>query len=149
MNRVEKIIRECVGVKEFNYRVGDRVKVHVKVKEGDSERIQVFDGIIIAIRGSGVSRTFTVRKVSFGVGVERIFPVCSPNIEKIELVRSNKVRRAKLNYLKKLSGKAARLTEVEKSEKQEMANESNKLDNTATPTSASNTNTNVENISNK
>jgi large subunit ribosomal protein L19 len=149
MNRVEKIIRECVGVKEFNYRVGDRVKVHVKVKEGDSERIQVFDGIIIAIRGSGISKTFTVRKVSFGVGVERIFPVHSPNIEKIELVRSNKVRRAKLNYLKKLSGKAARLTEVEKSEKQEMANESNKLDNTATPTSASNTNTNVENISNK
>jgi large subunit ribosomal protein L19 len=149
MNRVEKIIRECVGVKEFNYRVGDRVKVHVKVKEGDSERIQVFDGIIIAIRGSGVSKTFTVRKVSFGVGVERIFPVCSPNIEKIELVRSNKVRRAKLNYLKKLSGKAARLTEVEKSEKQEMANESNKLDNTATPTPASNTNTNVENVSNK
>jgi len=79
----------------------------------------VFDGIIIAIKGSGISQTFTVRKVSFGVGVERIFPTNSPNIEKIELVKSNKVRRAKLNYLRSLSGKAARLTEIEKTEKKD------------------------------
>lgn len=101
------------SMKEFNFRVGDRVKVHVKVTEGDTERIQVFDGIIIAIRGSGVSKTFTVRKISYGVGVERIFPVNSPKIANIELVRSNKVRRAKLTYLRNLKGKAARLKELE------------------------------------
>ena len=119
MNKLDQIIKEYIKPKKFNYRVGDRVKVHVKVREGDNERIQVFDGIIIAIKGSGISQTFTVRKVSFGVGVERIFPTNSPNIEKIELVKSNKVRRAKLNYLRSLSGKAARLTEIEKTEKKD------------------------------
>lgn len=113
MNKIHKI-NEIMkdSIKEFNFRVGDRVKVHVKVTEGDTERIQVFDGIIIAIRGSGVSKTFTVRKVSYGVGVERIFPVNSPKIANIELVRSNKVRRAKLTYLRDLKGKAARLKEL-------------------------------------
>ena len=110
MNRIKEIMKEYE--KEFNFRVGDRVKVHIKVTEGDTERIQVFDGVIISIRGSGVSKTFTVRKVSYGVGVERIFPVNSPKIEKIELVRSNKVRRAKLTYLRNLKGKAARLKEL-------------------------------------
>lgn len=114
MNKIHKI-NEIMkdSMKEFNFRVGDRVKVHVKVTEGDTERIQVFDGIIIAIRGSGVSKTFTVRKISYGVGVERIFPVNSPKIANIELVRSNKVRRAKLTYLRNLKGKAARLKELE------------------------------------
>ncbi|MCX7641205.1 MAG: 50S ribosomal protein L19 [Elusimicrobiales bacterium] len=113
MNKMEKI-NEIVkdSIREFSFRVGDRVKVHVRVTEGDTERIQVFDGIIIAIRGSGVSKTFTVRKVSYGVGVERIFPVNSPKIANIELVRSNKVRRAKLTYLRDLKGKAARLREL-------------------------------------
>ncbi|MCX7905886.1 MAG: 50S ribosomal protein L19 [Elusimicrobiales bacterium] len=110
MHKINEIMRDYV--KEFKFKVGDRVKVHVKVSEGDTERIQVFDGIIIAIRGSGVSKTFTVRKISYGIGVERIFPVNSPKIANIELVRSNKVRRAKLNYLRDLKGKAARLKEL-------------------------------------
>lgn len=110
MNKIHEIIKE--NIKEFNYRVGDRVKVHIKVKEGETERIQVFDGIIIAIRGSGPSRSFTIRKISYGVGVERIFPVNSPTIEKIELVRSNKVRRAKLGYIRRLSGKDSRLRAI-------------------------------------
>jgi len=121
MNKLDEIMKE--SIKEFNYKVGDRVKLHLKVSEGDTERIQIFDGIIMAIRGSGVSRSFTVRKISYGVGVERTFPVNSPKIEKIELVKSNKVRRAKLNYLRKLSGKAARLSEIEMVEDAEEANE--------------------------
>jgi large subunit ribosomal protein L19 len=88
--------------------------VSVKVVEGDSERVQHFDGVVIARRGKGISESFTVRKISFGVGVERIFPIHSPRIEKIEVLKSGKVRRAKLNYLKKLSGKAARLQEKAK-----------------------------------
>lgn len=94
---------------QFN--VGDTVRVHLKVKEGDKERVQVFEGVVIAKRGSGTRATFTVRKISFGIGVERIFPVNSPSIVKIEVVKSAKVRRAKLYYLRKLKGKAARLKE--------------------------------------
>jgi len=86
---------------------GDTVSVHVKVIEGDKERVQQFQGIVIGIRGSGISRTFRVRKISNGVGVERIFPVNSPSIAKIEKVREGKVRRAKLYYLRKLTGKSA------------------------------------------
>lgn len=93
------------------FKAGDTVRVSVKVVEGDNERIQLFDGVVIARRGSGISESFTVRKVSFGVGVERIFPIHSPRIEKIEVMKIGKVRRAKLNYLKSLSGKAARLQE--------------------------------------
>ncbi|MGC8917385.1 MAG: 50S ribosomal protein L19 [Thermoanaerobaculum sp.] len=90
---------------------GDTVRVHVKVREGDKERIQVFEGVVLGKRGGGIRETFTVRKVSYGVGVERVFPVHSPNIDKIEVVRHAKVRRAKLYYLRNLKGKAARLTE--------------------------------------
>lgn len=90
---------------------GDTVRVHVKVREGDKERIQVFEGVVLGRRGGGIRETFTVRKVSYGVGVERVFPVHSPNIDKIEVVRHAKVRRAKLYYLRNLKGKAARLTE--------------------------------------
>jgi large subunit ribosomal protein L19 len=86
---------------------GDTVSVHVKVIEGDKERIQQFQGIVIGIRGSGISRTFRVRKISNGVGVERIFPIHSPSIAKIEKIREGKVRRAKLYYLRKLTGKSA------------------------------------------
>jgi len=93
------------------FNVGDTIKVHLKVKEGDKERIQVFEGVVIAKRGSGTRATFTVRKISFGIGVERIFPLHSKTIEKIEVVRRAKVRRAKLYYLRKLKGKAARLKE--------------------------------------
>jgi len=93
------------------FNVGDTVKVHLKVREGDKERIQVFEGVVIAKRGSGTKGTFTVRKISFGIGVERIFPLHSKTIEKIEVVRRAKVRRAKLYYLRKLKGKAARIKE--------------------------------------
>jgi len=91
--------------------IGDYVKVHVKIKEGSRERIQVFEGTIIARRGSGIKESFTVRRLSYGVGVERIFPIHTPKIEKIERVRKGKVRRAKLYYLRNRVGKAARVKE--------------------------------------
>lgn len=94
-----------------DFRPGDTVKVHMKVMEGDSERIQVFEGTVISKRGRADSQTFTVRKISFGVGVERTFPLVSPHIDKIELVRTGKVRRARLYYLRGLTGKNARLDE--------------------------------------
>jgi len=94
-----------------NFRPGDELKVHVRVVEGNKSRIQVFQGLVIARQGSGVSETFTVRKISYGVGVERIFPVHAPVIEKIELVRKGEVRRAKLYYLRDLRGKAAKIRE--------------------------------------
>lgn len=90
---------------------GDTVRVHVKVREGDKERIQIFQGVVLGRKGGGIRETFTVRKVSYGIGVERIFPVHSPHLDKIEVVRHAKVRRAKLYYLRNLKGKAARLTE--------------------------------------
>lgn len=93
-------------------RSGDTVRVHVRVKEGDKERIQIFEGLVIGQHRGGARATFTVRKVSFGQGVERIFPLHSPIIQKIELVRSAKVRRAKLYYLRDLKGKAARMRET-------------------------------------
>lgn len=90
---------------------GDQIKVHVKIREGEKERIQVFEGILLARNNSGIRETITVRKVSFGQGVERIFPLHAPIVEKIEVVKRNRVRRAKLYYLRKLKGKAARLKE--------------------------------------
>ncbi|MBI2222915.1 MAG: 50S ribosomal protein L19 [Acidobacteria bacterium] len=95
-------------------RPGDTVRVHVKVREGDKERIQIFEGMIIGQHRGGPRATFTVRKVSFGQGVERIFPLHSPIVDKIEVVRSAKVRRAKLYFLRELKGKAARMTEKKK-----------------------------------
>ncbi len=94
------------------FRPGDTVRVHVKVIEGQRERIQLFEGVVIRRRGTGVSETFTVRKVSYGVGVERTFPVHTPKIDKIEVVRHGKVRRAKLYYLRERTGKAARIKEI-------------------------------------
>ena len=94
------------------FRPGDTVRVHVKIKEGDKYRIQVFEGVVIVQKNNGISSTFTVRKVSFGYGIERIFPVHSPIIEKLEVVKSGKVRRARLYYLRGRRGKAARLKEV-------------------------------------
>lgn len=91
--------------------VGNTVKVHVIIREGDKERIQVFKGDVIAKKGSGPSETFTVRKISFGIGVERIFPLHSKMIKKVEVVRKGRIRRAKLYYLRNLKGKAARLKE--------------------------------------
>ena len=94
---------------------GDTVRVHVKVREGDKERIQVFEGIVIGMHRGGARASFTVRKVSFGQGVERIFPLHSPVIDRIEVVRSARVRRAKLYYLRNLKGKAARMREAKRS----------------------------------
>lgn len=95
---------------------GDTVKVHVKIKEGDKERIQIFEGIVLQKRGKGASQTFTVRKTSSGVGVERIFPLHSPFVSDVEVVKRGKVRRAKLFYLRKMKGKAAKIEEREKGE---------------------------------
>jgi len=96
------------------FRPGDTVRVHVKIKEGDKYRIQVFEGVVMALKHNGISSTFTVRKVSSGYGVERIFPLHSPIIDKLEVVKSGKVRRARLYYLRGRRGKAARLKEVGK-----------------------------------
>jgi large subunit ribosomal protein L19 len=95
-----------------SFRPGDTVKVHVKVVEGTRERIQLFEGVVIKRRGGGISETFTVRKISYGVGVERTFPVHTPKIAKLEVIRKGKVRRAKLYYLRNLRGKAARIKEI-------------------------------------
>lgn len=93
------------------FRAGDTVRVQVRIVEGNRERVQAYEGVVIAFGGSGVSRNFTVRKISYGIGVERIFPFHSPRIDKIEVVRYGKVRRAKLFYLRKLRGRAARIKE--------------------------------------
>jgi large subunit ribosomal protein L19 len=111
MGAVETIDKTQM-VERPEMRSGDTVRVHVKVKEGDKERIQIFEGLVIGQHRGGARATFTVRKVSFGQGVERIFPLHSPIIQKIELVRSAKVRRAKLYYLRDLKGKAARMRET-------------------------------------
>ena len=96
-------------VPEIN--IGSTVRVHVKIREGERERIQVFEGTVIAKKGSGISSTFTVRRVAYGCGVERVFPVHSPNVAKVELVRNGKVRRSKLYYLRDRVGKAAKVKE--------------------------------------
>ncbi len=96
------------------FKAGDTLKVFVKIKEGDKHRIQLFEGVCIAKKGSGVSETFTVRKISYQVGVERTFPLHSPIIDHIEVTKIGKVRRAKLHYLRGLSGKAARIKEIRK-----------------------------------
>lgn len=110
INQIKHNLKTNVPV----FKAGDTVRVKVKVVEGDNERLQAFDGVVVAHKGSGIGETFTVRKISFGVGVERIFPIHSPRVDSIEVLKIGKVRRAKLNYLKKLSGKAARLQEVKK-----------------------------------
>lgn len=97
--------------REANFRTGDTVRVGVRIKEGDKERVQAFEGVVIAMRHGGARASFTVRKVSYGVGVERVFPLHSPSIDKVDVVTSGKVRRAKLYYLRELAGKAARLKE--------------------------------------
>ena len=113
MNEIIKKIEEAqlkANVDEFS--VGDTVKVYAKIKEGNRERIQVFEGVVLKRQGGGIQETFTVRKISFNVGVERTFPVHSPRIEKIEVTRKGKVRRAKLNYLRGRVGKAAKIKEA-------------------------------------
>jgi len=111
MNRLTALQREGLREDMPEFRPGDTVRVSVRVREGEKERLQAFEGVCIGRRGAGVSETFTVRKISSGIGVERIFPLHSPNLADIKVVRRGKVRRAKLYYLRKLSGKAARIQE--------------------------------------
>ncbi len=107
-----KIISESSVKNELpKFNIGDTVRVSVNIKEGERERIQMFEGTVIARRGSGVSETFTVRRVSYGVGVERVFPIHSPNVKGVEVVRQGKVRRSKLYYLRDRVGKAAKVKE--------------------------------------
>ena len=111
MDALKLMAKDCIKEADPAIRVGDVVKVHVKIREGERERIQVFEGTIIARKGAGVSETFTVRRVSYGVGVERVFPVNSPNVAKVETIRRGKVRRSKLYYLRDRVGKAAKVKE--------------------------------------
>jgi large subunit ribosomal protein L19 len=111
MNELLELEKEYLRADIPDFRPGDTVKVHVKVREGSKERIQLFQGVVISRRGGGTRESFTVRKISASIGVERIFPLHSPTIERIEVVRQGKVRRAKLYYLRKLRGKAARIEE--------------------------------------
>ncbi len=111
MNLIDFVDNKQATKDKDSFKVGNTVKIHVIIKEGGKERIQVFQGDVIAKRGSGLGASFTVRKVSFGIGVERIFPLHSKMIKKIDVVRQGKVRRAKLYYLRELKGKAAKLKE--------------------------------------
>jgi large subunit ribosomal protein L19 len=112
MRQIEQLEKAYLKDKVPTFKSGDTVRVHVKIKEGDKERVQVFQGTVIGRRGAGVSETFTVRKMSSGIGVERIFPLHSPNVSKIERIRLGKVRRAKLYYMRGLTGKSARIDEM-------------------------------------
>ena len=112
MNLIDKVEKKQLKQDIEPFNIGDAVKVHVVIREGEKERIQIFRGDVIARKGSGARETFTVRKISFGVGVERVFPLHSKMIRQIEVVRRGKVRRAKLYYLRSLRGKAARIKEA-------------------------------------
>lgn len=109
MDAIDRIEKEHMRLDIPDFRSGDTVKVHVKIREGEKERIQVFQGIVIAKRRGGLRSSFTVRKISYGVGVERIFPLHSPAVDKIEVVQRGRVRRSRLYYLRGLKGKAARI----------------------------------------
>jgi large subunit ribosomal protein L19 len=111
MDVIEALEREQMRLDIPDFRSGDTVKVHAKIKEGDKQRIQVFQGVVIRKRKGKMGATFTVRKVSYGIGVERIFPLHSPNIDKVEIVSRGKVRRGRLYYMRGLKGKAARIKE--------------------------------------
>ena len=113
MNQLERIQRSLVKKTMPAFEIGDTVRVHAKVVEGDKERIQVFEGVVIARKGARNSETFTVRKISYGVGVERIFPVHSPIVTRVDVVRQGKVRRAKLYYLRAKKGRTAKLEDRE------------------------------------
>src|SRR6185437_7310013 len=113
-NIIAEITKDQLRTDLPEFRAGDTVRLHVRIVEGTRERIQLYEGVVIKRRGGGISETFTVRKISNGVGVERTFPVHTPKIEKIDVIRRGKVRRAKLYYLRSLRGKAARIKEIRK-----------------------------------
>ena len=111
MNLVDQIEAQEMKKEVPKVAIGDTVKVHMRIVEGEKERIQIIEGVVIRLHGGGARKTLTVRKISFGVGVERIFPIHSPRVEKIEIVKHAKIRQSKLYYLRRLKGKAARLKE--------------------------------------
>ena len=123
MNEIKAIEAAQMKSDPGNFKIGDTVKVHFKIIEGKNERVQVYEGLVIAIKNARVNKTFTVRKNSYGVGVERVFPIHSPRIVKVEVVRPGKVRRAKLYYIRGKIGKAAKIKEliIKKSAKAQMA----------------------------
>ena len=112
MNLVDQVEAKEIKKEVADVHIGDTVKVHMRIVEGEKERIQVIEGVVIKMRGGGARKTLTVRKISFGIGVERIFPIHSPRVEKIDIVKRAKIRQAKLYYLRELRGKAARLKEL-------------------------------------
>ena len=112
MDAVQMLAKECLKATIPTIRIGDTVRVGVKIREGEKERVQTFEGTVIARRGSGVAETFTVRRLSYGVGVERVFPIHSPNVAGVTVVRKGRVRRAKLYYLRGRVGKAAKVKEA-------------------------------------
>jgi large subunit ribosomal protein L19 len=114
MDLLREVTQEYLKSDVPDFRPGDNVKVHVRLKEGEKERIQVFEGLVIARKHGGISETFTVRKISSGIGVERTFPLHTPTVAKIEVSRRGRVRRAKLYYIRDLRGKAARIREKER-----------------------------------
>ncbi len=114
MNRLEQVEQGLLKKDPPQMKIGDTVKVHVRIKEGNKERIQIYEGLVIRKKGGSNRATFTVRKISYGIGVERIFPLHSPFISKVETVREGKVRRAKLYYIRTRTGRAARITEKER-----------------------------------
>ncbi len=114
MQLVDQITKKQLRNDIPDFKPGDTLKVYVKIQEGDKTRTQLFEGVCIARKGGGISETFTVRRVSYGVGVERVFPINSPFVDRIEVAKIGKVRRAKLHYLRGLSGKAARIKEIRK-----------------------------------
>ncbi|MGN0711513.1 MAG: 50S ribosomal protein L19 [Anaerovoracaceae bacterium] len=109
MNVIQAITEEYKRNDLPQFKVGDTVKVHIKIKEGNRERIQIFEGFVLKMQNGGISKTFTVRRIASGVGVEKTFPINSPKIDKIEVVREGRVRRAKLNYMRERTGKAAKI----------------------------------------
>ena len=111
MNKIEAFTNEQLKKELPVIRIGDSVRVHNRIKEGNRERIQLFEGTVIAKHGGGISETFTVRRVSYGCGVEKTFPIHSPNVEKVDIIRQGKVRRAKLYYLRDRVGKASKVKE--------------------------------------
>ena len=111
MNLIEAFTNEQLKAEIPSVNVGDTVRVHNKIKEGSRERIQLFEGTVIAKHGGGISETFTVRRISYGVGVEKTFPIHSPNVEKVDIIRVGKIRRAKLYYLRGRVGKASKVKE--------------------------------------
>ncbi len=113
MNRLQRLEQTFPTNSVPDFEIGDTVRVHVKVIEGEKERVQIFEGVVLARKGKRISETFTVRKISYGVGVERVFPVHSPSLAKIDVVRKGKVRRAKLYYLREKKGKHAKVAERE------------------------------------